>query len=111
MVERAKAMALARELAAMKPDQLERELEEGELKRRAEHAPEPEAAPAPVVAAPAPRVAATIWDEAIVLRRLLFSPNAPFTVPAQAKERQELAPEGRPASMPARHSGGRRRRR
>jgi ribonuclease E len=110
MVERAKAMALARELATMKPDQLERELEEGELKRRAEHAPEPEPAPAPV-AAPAPRVAATIWDEAIVLRRLLFSPNTPFTVAPQAKERQELAPEGRPASMPARHSGGRRRRR
>ena len=110
MVERAKAMALARELAAMKPDQLERELEEGELKRRADHTPEPEAAPAPV-AVPAVRLVATIWDEAAVLRRLLFSPNAPFTVAPQAKERHELASEGRPASMPTRHSGGRRRRR
>ncbi|MBA3684398.1 MAG: Rne/Rng family ribonuclease [Planctomycetes bacterium] len=106
MVERAKAMALARELAAMKPDQLERELEEGEVRKlvRVEDESAPVAAPLAV------RGPASIWDEADVLRRLLFSPNRPVTV-APAPRPPELAQPGRPASMPGRHSGGRRRRR
>jgi len=105
MVERAKALALARELAAMKPDALERELAEGEVVQNS--APEPVAAPAQAAVAAAPERAPTVWDEALVLRRLLFSPNRPVSVAPV----RELAPRNVPASIPPRRSGGGRRRR
>lgn len=104
MVEQAKMIKLAKEVAAMKPDDLERELEEGARPPMAEVA-----RPAvQVQAAVAPR-APTLWEEAATLRRLLFSPNGAMPV---AVPRQELAPQGSPASLPPRRSrGGRHRRR
>jgi hypothetical protein len=112
LVERAKALQLARELSAMKPDQLERELAEGEVVRRTE---EPAADPTPVAApvAVAPPKASTIWDEAAVLRGLLFSPNRPVEVARAAPTPRQgaLASASAPASLPAHSSRGRRRRR
>jgi hypothetical protein len=112
LVERAKAMQLARELSAMKPDQLERELAEGEVVRRVATTDlEPEtSAPVEALAAPVVAKAATIWEEATVLRGLLFSPNAPVTV-TSAPRQGALAPARAPASLPAHSSRGRHRRR
>jgi ribonuclease E len=115
MVEQAKAIQLAKELAAMKPADLERELnadpvsagERGEA-RSAEPA-------SPVVAAPvsaAPR-APSLLEEAQELRRLLFGANSPVAVgsaqpgPADTRPGPELA--SRPAA--ATNSAPRRRRR
>src|SRR5690606_2296660 len=82
-VERAKALALAKELAKMKPEQIERELAEAEIQRQPSQPVEddaPVAAPAPM--APALSGPATVWDEAAVLRRLLFRPSQPMAVSA-----------------------------
>ena len=105
MVEQAKMIKLAKEVAAMKPDDLERELEEGVRVPMAEAA----RPVAQVQAVVAPRVP-TLWEEAATLRRLLFSPNG--AMPVAPPPRQELAPQGSPASLPPRRSrGGRHRRR
>jgi ribonuclease E len=123
MVEQAKAMQLAKELAALKPEDLERELS-SDAPQQATPAPAPEPrkpATAEVVAV-APRSAPTVWEDAAVLRRLLFSPNTPVavTVPgpstastgsANGNGHSALAP-GRPvASVPDPRSRRRRRRR
>ena len=106
MVEQAKAMAFVKEVAAMKPDEIERELETG-----IQAVP----LPAPVVVPPAPiaRVASTVWEDAAVLRRLLFSPNSPVAalVPSAVVTRAspDLARGNGVARVP-RHSRGRRRR-
>ena len=85
MVEQAKAIQLAKELSAMKPADLERELAEDPVSN-ADRPPRPAAeAPAPVVqAAPAVARAATVFEDAIVLRSLLFSPNVPVRVGVSA---------------------------
>ncbi len=104
MVEQAKAIALAKELAAMKPDELERELNtdpeemarikereaQAAIERKAAELVAREAAKLAAAAPPPlPRVN-TVWDDAAVLRRLLFSPNQPIqtntveAAPAQA---------------------------
>jgi ribonuclease E len=106
MVEQAKAMALVKEVAAMKPEEIERELETGI-----------QAVPVPVQpvvqAAPAVRTAATLWEDAAILRRLLFSPNSPVAaqVPSAVVSRPspDLARGNGVARVP-RHSRGRRRR-
>lgn len=110
LVERAKALQLARELSAMKPEQMERELAEGEVARHAADV-EPEVPDTAEVALPSvsPK-AATIWEEAAVLRSLLFSPNTPVAV-ASTPRQGALAPARAPASLPAHSSRGRRRRR
>jgi len=114
MVEKAKAIALARELAAMKPEELERELEEGVPAPSTAAAREEANGKAAATALPAgsrqplaPR-SGSIWDDAAVLRRLLFSSNPPVSVAAASRE---LAPVEAPASMPRRSSRGRRGRR
>ena len=107
MVEQSKAMTLARELAAMKPEDLERELEEGSASPQVQAAAA--AATAAATPAAAPRQAPTVWEDAQVLRRLLFSPNAPVTV-APPRVVPELAPQRPHASVLARRSRGRRRR-
>jgi len=128
MVEQAKAIALAKELAAMKPADLERELEADPGQRPEAPAAAP-AASAPAAAAPAPAPvvvkAPTVWEEAAVLRRLLFSANVPVAVGAAPAPSATAAsaPMGRPGSAPAglapasaparvlpRHLRGRRRR-
>jgi ribonuclease E len=87
MVEQAKAIQLAKELAAMKPADLERELAEDPISGVI-RAPAPAASEAPVevrqvvVVAPAVARASTVFEDAVVLRRLLFSPNEPVTVGA-----------------------------
>ncbi|MBA3845993.1 MAG: ribonuclease E/G, partial [Planctomycetes bacterium] len=134
MVERAKALQLARELAAMKPADLERELEEGEIRSAPPvHQPVVEREGQGAAMAAAPRGPATIFDEAIVLRRLLFSPVQPVTVAdgaagngpsgngqgprggshgnGQADRPRELAPSRGSANVSRRRSGGRGRRR
>jgi ribonuclease E len=107
MAEQAKAIALAKELAAMKPDELERELNTDPGERPA--APDIRAAtpakPVERVVVEVPRQA-TVWDDAAVLRRLLFSPATPVHIapPATAP-----APSG--ASQPRSGSGQQARRR
>jgi ribonuclease E len=110
LVEKAKAIALAKEIAQMKSEDLENELEAGEVRQggSGEGSGTRAAQAVAQVAAPAPIRPATIWDEAIVLRRMLFSPNNPMPV---SRPTPELAPVGAPASMPSRRSRGRRRRR
>ena len=105
LVEQAKAMALAKEIAGMRPDDLERELDNGGA------TPAPAASPAAVGAPPValPRQAATLWEDASTLRRLLFSPNAPMPAVALHPVR-ELAHQRMPASIPAPRSRRRRRR-
>jgi ribonuclease E len=109
MVEQAKALALVKEVAAMKPEDIDRELETGVT-----------AAPLPAVPLPIPQVpvavvrtAATLWEDAAALRRLLFSPNVPVanTVPSAVATRTspDLARSNGVARVP-RHSRGRRRR-
>jgi ribonuclease E len=105
MVEQAKAMALAKEIAGMRPDDLERELDNGGP--AAAPAASPAAVGAPVVAPP--RQAATLWEDASTLRRLLFSPNAPVAAVAVHPVR-ELAHQRLPASIPDPRSRRRRRR-
>jgi ribonuclease E len=106
MVEQAKAMALVKEVAAMKPDDLERELEEGVPST----APAPQA---PVVQAPVVRVAPSLWEEAATLRRLLFSPNvavaASAPAPSQHHGGRDLARSDSAARIPRRSRGRRRR--
>lgn len=108
-VEKAKAQALARELSKMKPEAIEQELAEAEIRRAPPVEEADEAAPVPAQAT-APSGPPTVWDEAAVLRALLFGPNRPVRVEGTAKA-APLANEGRPASIPARSSRGRRRRR
>ena len=78
MVEQAKAIQLAKELAAMTSSDLERELEADPV-HVTEQPPRPAAEASP---APAERRAPTLWEEAAALRRLLFSANAPVAVGA-----------------------------
>jgi hypothetical protein len=107
MVEQAKALALVKEVAAMKPEEIERELEEG--------VQAPVQPPQPVlVQAPVMRTTTTLWEDAAVLRRLLFSPNvaiATVVVPPASSVRTspDLARANAVARVP-RHSRGRRRR-
>jgi ribonuclease E len=114
MVEQAKAIQLAKELAAMKAEELERELaqdpQSAAEKSDAGGKEGGESKAAPVAASiPAPRTAPTVWDEAAVLRRLLFGPSIPVVVagPVQAA----LAPASKPATNPPSQNHGRRRRR
>ena len=110
MVEQAKAMQQAKELAAMKSEDLERELN-ADAPQAATPAPPPPP-PAPVVVAPPVRGGpATLWEDAAVLRRLLFSPNVPVAVAAMARVHQDLAPGRQPASVPDPRSRRRHRRR
>ncbi len=125
MVEQAKAIKLAKELAAMKAEDLERELNadpaSGEARDSAAAKAAIEPPPKPVevvVVAPAPRKAADVWEEAAVLRRLLFSANGPVLVAPSAAPsgpvlgHPPLATERAPATNPPRDNhGGRRRRR
>jgi ribonuclease E len=109
MVEHARMLALAKELSAMKPDDLERELEEGV------RAPVQAQPAAQVQVATPPRVAPALWEEASALRRLLFSANAPVAVgaatgPAASRPGPDLARHNVPVSLPPRRSRGRRRR-
>jgi ribonuclease E len=106
MVEQAKAMALAKELAGMKSEDLERELETGIP--AGTPAVAPAAAPAAPVAAPV-RQAPALWEDAAVLRRLLFSPNAPMAAQV-VRPVHELAHQRTPASIPDPRSRRRRRR-
>jgi ribonuclease E len=109
MVEQAKAMQLAKELAAMKSEDLERELN-ADIPQAATPASQPPPQPIPVVAAPVVRAAPALWEDAATLRRLLFSPNQPVAVTV-ARAQQELAPRRQPASVPDPRSRRRRRRR
>jgi hypothetical protein len=106
MVEQAKALALVKEVAAMKPDELERELDEGVPSS----APVPQA---PVVQAPTIRVAPTLWEDAATLRRLLFSANVPVAAsapsPSQHHGGRDLARPDSVASVPRRSRRRRRR--
>jgi len=119
MVEQAKAIKLAKELAAMKAEDLERELtadpvpgedREGSAAKAAEPAPKP----VEVQVAVPVRKALDVWEEAAVLRRLLFSANQPVAVaaPSQVHSQTALATEPAAATNPPRNNhGGRRRRR
>ena len=92
LLEQAKAIKLAKELAAMKPADLERELSEDPVPQ-AEQPAKPivvEAAPAPV--AVVAQRAATIHEEAVILRRLLFSANGPVRVEAPSPSAGHAAP-------------------
>jgi ribonuclease E len=126
MVEQAKAIKLAKELAAMKAEDLERELSADPASGEARDSAAAKAAIYPprkpgevvVAAAPAPRKAAEVWEEAAVLRRLLFSANGPVLVAPSAAPagpapgHPPLASERAPATNPPRDNhGGRRRRR
>lgn len=107
MVEQAKALALVKEVAAMKPDDLERELENG-VPSSVQPAAQPVAVQAPVV-----RTAPSVWEEAATLRRLLFSPNVPVAastpVPSQNHGGRDLARSDSAARVPRRSRGRRRR--
>ncbi len=108
-------------LAAMKAEDLERELTAdpipGEDREGAAAKAVVEAQPKPVdvpVAAPVVRKALDVWEEAAVLRRLLFSANQPVAVaaPSQVSSQTALATSPVPATNPPRNNqGGRRRRR
>ncbi len=102
----------------MRPADLERELE-ADPGQRPEHPPAaPVAQPAAPAPAPVERRAPTLWEEAAVLRRLLFSANVPVAVgaetvapvPAPSATRPGLAPAPSPARVLPRHLRGRRRR-
>ena len=104
MVEQAKAIQLAKELAAMKPADLERELAEDPIHGLV-RAPAPVETPAearPVVAAePLVIRASTVFEDAIILRQLLFSPSEAILVGGPAAHAQGLGASshgGRPAS-------------
>ena len=87
MVEQAKAIQLAKELAAMKPADLERELSEDPSSNFERPAAEPKAVkPTEVVVTQVVAVAraATVYEDAIVLRRLLFGPNEAVRITAAA---------------------------
>jgi len=119
-VERAKALALAKELAKMKPEQIERELAEAEIQRYVPSEDEP-APVAPVVSAPVATGPASVWDEAAVLRRLLFRVPVATRVASVSASASAggtsgspgaaLATAERAASIRARSTRGRRRRR
>ena len=130
MVEQAKAIKLAKELAAMKSEEIERELnaEPGEKIEKPEPAEKQEKIAAPVVqvqtiVVQAPVAPPTVWDDAAVLRRMLFSPNSPVVVAPATAAPRPIAP-AQPAPVPAERTrdgqqrqrsggggGGRRRRR
>jgi ribonuclease E len=122
MVEQAKALAMVKEVAAMKPDDIERELESG--------VPIAPSAPTVQVASAAPvteaknvqpaipvKAAASMWEDAVVLRRLLFSPNVaiaasvatPLGDSSRARPSPELAPATSVARVPRRSRSRRRR--
>lgn len=114
MIEQAKAIKLAKELAAMKAEDLERELSADPVPGAVRTDPvEQPAAQAPVVIqqvqVAAPRKAAEVWEEAAILRRLLFSANTPVLV-APASVQPALASQPAPLINPPRNSNGRRRR-
>jgi len=108
MVEQAKALALVKEVAAMRPDDLERELDAG-IPSSAPMAAQPAAVQAPVV-----RTVPSLWEDAATLRRLLFSPNTPVvaSVPAPSQNHggRDLARSDSAARVPRRSQRGRRRR-
>ncbi len=113
MVEQAKAVQLAKELAAMRPADLERELEADPVPGSAPPArTTPAVAPAPAAQAPVERRAPTVWEDAATLRRLLFSANGPVTMThvAPAVPSRELAQRPSSAKVPPRRGRGRRRR-
>ena len=127
MVEQAKAIQLAKELAAMKPADLERELSEDPISqadRPARPAAEPSAAAAATATAvtvvPLAARASTVFEEAIILRQLLFSVSTPVrlaaAVPGGSNTHRPgtgshaLASASAPAITLPRHSGRRRRR-
>ena len=117
MVEQAKAIQLAKELAAMRPADLERELDADPVSGGDARPKNPEATPAAALPAAAAVVAperrvSTIWEEAATLRRLLFSANGPVMVAplVAAPPRAELASRVTPARVPPRPGRGRRRR-
>jgi ribonuclease E len=118
MVEQAKAVALAKELAAMKPADLERELEADPIHVSLQP-PRPASAAVETAgpgSGPIERKTASVWDDAAMLRRLLFSPPTPVLVMAAASSNQGQAPAAELARnrstgrVPPRHSRGRRRR-
>jgi ribonuclease E len=127
MAEQAKAAQLARELSQMKPEDLERELNQDPVsaaeRADAKDDGKAEKAVAPVVVtAPAPARAPTVWEEAAVLRDLLFRPFTPVTLGGAGPSAggPALATAPAPAKSPAPaarhhhhrdHHGGRRRRR
>ncbi len=107
MVEQAKAIQLAKELAAMRPADLERELESDPgtyvppVVRELVVIPPPALVAAPV--ALVARKAPTVWEDAAVLRRLLFSPNEPMPVSAPDAPMAASAP----AQQQSSHTGAR----
>lgn len=118
MVEQAKAIQLAKELSAMKPADLERELAEDPIsagERVLSGAPESTAAVASRPVEVQVARASTVYEDAIVLRRLLFSPNAPVAVAVAAPAATRGAPAGLASGNAGdrtrpRHVRGRRRR-
>jgi ribonuclease E len=127
MAEQAKAAQLARELSQMKPEDLERELNQDPVNAPDKGDEKTEAArekPVPAVAATAPAAprAPTLWEEAAVLRDLLFRPFTPQAIAAAPSAGgPALASGPTPATSPTpaarhhhhrdHHPGGRRRRR
>jgi ribonuclease E len=119
MVEQAKAIQLAKELAAMKPADLERELNADPVsaaERADARASDPVPA-APVSTTPAPAVprAPSLLEEAQELRRLLFSANGPVSIapaprPADTRPGPELASRPSAATSSTPHRRRRRRR-
>ncbi len=112
LVEQAKAIQLAKELAAMKPAELERELSTDPSDRRDEPKPEErpveaKAAPVVVVVAAEPKRAPAVWDEAAVLRQLLFGPNQPVAVTVSAVGPSPSAAQGAPTPVPNTYTHGR----
>jgi ribonuclease E len=90
LLEQAKAIKLAKELAAMKPAELERELNDDPVPA-ADQPPKPAAEAVPVQIVAAVRVP-TVQDEAIELRRLLFSSNTPVRVGAPSPSAGHAGP-------------------
>jgi hypothetical protein len=118
MVEQAKAVALAKELAAMKPADLERELEADPIHVSLQP-PRPASTSIETAgpgSGPVERKIASVWDDAAMLRRLLFSAPTPVLVMAAASSNNGQAPAAELARnrstgrVPPRHSRGRRRR-
>ena len=124
MVEQAKAIQLAKELAAMKPADLERELSEdpvNTVERKPQEKAEEAPRVTPVVSVAPPR-AATVFEEAVILRSLLFAVPQPQAVgpvegprtapmaPASGSGQPALAKHGSAATTSPRRSRQRRRR-
>ncbi|MCS6969885.1 MAG: Rne/Rng family ribonuclease [Planctomycetes bacterium] len=125
MVEQAKAIRMAQELAAMKPEDIERELASELQPASAREAaddpaaatetarPVAQAANAAAPAAPpsAPARVPELWEEAAALRRLLFSPPRPVLVVPAADAASLARPPSAHISAASPPRGGRRHRR